>query len=204
MKYKIDVNEVLAGSAAFRKHEKRDAMYKTATFLIEHFWGNTREMANGLGVILLTWNNAFYRYGPFDFDDLENTIREEFSELSTLRQSIIASFSVTDESLIQDLFQKLLLALQIQSGNRRGRKSPVAVSTALHLLAPQFFPLWDERIANSYKCNYSKEPDKKYVRFMYIMKEFSDSLMANSELKSKDILKTIDEYNYAKLTKGWL
>ena len=31
-------------------------------------------MADGLGVLLLTWNNAFYRFGSFAFDELEKCI----------------------------------------------------------------------------------------------------------------------------------
>ena len=31
--------EFLKGCEEFEKHEKRDAMYKVATFLISHFWG---------------------------------------------------------------------------------------------------------------------------------------------------------------------
>lgn len=63
----VDPRKVQAGSEAFRAYERRDAMYKVATFLVEHHWGKPGEMANALGVVLLTWNNAFYRYGSFDF-----------------------------------------------------------------------------------------------------------------------------------------
>lgn len=55
--------EFLNGIIEFEKQEKRDAMYKVATFLVSHFWGNPSDMADGLGVLLLTWNQAFYRYG---------------------------------------------------------------------------------------------------------------------------------------------
>lgn len=57
--------EFLKGCEEFEKHEKRDAMYKVATFLVFHFWGKPSDMADGLGVLLLTWNQAFYRYGIF-------------------------------------------------------------------------------------------------------------------------------------------
>jgi len=68
------------GYRAFQQHdEKRGAMYKTASFLIDHFWGRPSEMADSLGVLLLTWNQAFYRYGPFDFDALEKCISRKSS-----------------------------------------------------------------------------------------------------------------------------
>jgi len=68
--------EFIRGIKTFERHEKRDAMYKVATFLVLQFWGKPSEMADGLGVLLLTWNQAFYRYGSFDFDELERCIRE--------------------------------------------------------------------------------------------------------------------------------
>jgi len=57
-----DREEFLRGCEQFENREKRDAMYKVATFLIKQFWGQASEMADGLGVLLLTWNQAFYRY----------------------------------------------------------------------------------------------------------------------------------------------
>ena len=60
------------GCDEYERREKRDSMYKVATFLVSHFWGKPNDVADGLGVLLLTWNQAFYRYGIFDFDKLEN------------------------------------------------------------------------------------------------------------------------------------
>jgi len=62
------------GYLAFQRREKRDSMSKTATFLIDHFWGKPAEMADSLGVLLLTWNQAFYRYDIFDFGKLEELL----------------------------------------------------------------------------------------------------------------------------------
>jgi|DewCreStandDraft_4_1066084.scaffolds.fasta_scaffold13488_5 cell fate (sporulation/competence/biofilm development) regulator YmcA (YheA/YmcA/DUF963 family) len=36
----------------FKKNEKRDAMYKVATFLVSKFWGKYSDIADGLGVLL--------------------------------------------------------------------------------------------------------------------------------------------------------
>jgi hypothetical protein len=42
--------EFLKGCGEYEKHEKRDAMYKVATFLVSHFLGEPSDMVNGLGV----------------------------------------------------------------------------------------------------------------------------------------------------------
>lgn len=48
------LDEIIVGIRAFQEKEQRDAMYKIATFFVRHFWGKPSEMADGLGVCLLT------------------------------------------------------------------------------------------------------------------------------------------------------
>ncbi len=89
--YAIDPAEVRCGSQAFRSHERRDAMYKVATFLVDHFWGAPADMADALGVLLLTWNQALYRYGSFDFASLEHVLHENLTCLGEYRAREILS-----------------------------------------------------------------------------------------------------------------
>ena len=51
------------GVMAFREREPREAMYRVATFLVTQFWREPSDLADGIGVLLLTWNQALYRYG---------------------------------------------------------------------------------------------------------------------------------------------
>jgi len=199
-------SEFKRGYDEFQSHEKRDAMYKIATFLVSYFWGKSSEMANSIGVLLLTWNQAFYRFGLFDFDKLEQCITDNQSILNNYRQRDILTYSSSDDSSIKHLFGEFLMALQIDDGKRAGVKSPVSVSKALHLLAPGFFPLWDEKIARAYNCYYASNPEQKYLIFMGKMKQIADKLYPSVNLKAngKTLLKLIDEYNYAKYTKQWV
>jgi hypothetical protein len=199
--------EFRKGCEEFEKHEKRDAMYKVATFLVSHFWGKPSDMANGLGVLLLTWNQPFYRYGIFNFDKLEKAITDNFQKIKSFRNRDIFSLSNSDEDDIKDLFAIFLEALQIDASRRQGQgsKSPVAVAKALHLLAPNFFPLWDNKIARAYGCYYNKNSAEKYVSFCWKMKEMAEKIqdcLPNPDDRS--ILKRIDEYNYSKYTKEWI
>ncbi len=196
----MNVSEFRAGYKAFQKHEVRDAMYKTATFLVKTFWGKPREMSDGLGVLLLTWNQAFYRYGLFDFNALENCITCNQQILDAFRNRDILSYSSADDEKIKSLYSQFLKALQIADGKLRGRQSPVAVAKALHLLAPEFFPLWDDKIAKAYKCHY------EYISFIQEMRLLAQVLApdVNAQSMGKTFLKLIDEYNYAKFTKKWI
>ena len=196
--------EFCRGIEEFEKHEKRDAMYKVATFIISHYWGRPFDMANGLGVLLLTWNQAFYRYGPFDFDELERCININLKKLKNFRNRHITSLLESDEKDINGLFKEFLEALQIDSGKMQGRTSPVAVSKALHILAPDFFPIWDQKIAKAYGYNYYKNPEKKYFSFCRIIKDVADKVEDYVVHSDKTLVKLIDEYNFSKYTGGWI
>jgi len=220
----MDHNRLIEASRVFVKNEKRDAMYKVATYLISQFWGVPEDMADALGVLLLTWNQAFYRYGSFDFDLLEKWLRENMGILERLRKRNIFDLNENDVGVVKNLFESLLETLK----DPKGRKSPVAVSKVLHLLAPQFFPLWDDKIARAYKCfwYHSDAAPDKYVSFMEKVKNLAESVVQsfiNAEGGDRDkaiktirercpqnlpftksLLKIIDEYNYSKFTKGWI
>jgi len=192
------------GCEEFEKHEKRDSMYKVATFLVSHHWGKPSDMADGLGVLLLTWNQAFYRYGAFDFDKLEKCIDNNFPQINGFRNREISSLSGSDVEDIEHLFNTFLEVLQIDSGTKKGTKSPVAVAKALHLLAPDFFPLWDDKIARYYGCYYNREPAKKYVSMCRITEAIAEKIREYTARSDKTLIKLIDEYNYTRYTKGWI
>ena len=198
-------SEFERGYLAFEAREPRDAMYKTATFLVQHFWGKPKDMADGMGVLLLTWNQAFYRYGSFDFARLEEALRGNMDVIEGLRPRNIQSLSDTDEPTIRQLFITFLDALRIKEGKKKDCKSPVAVAKALHLLAPGFLPIWDDKIARAYGCHYNPNPDRKYVTFGYAMQALARQLQEHVPPGcGRTFLKLIDEYNYAKHTKHWI
>jgi hypothetical protein len=192
------------GYLAFQQKERRDAMYKTATFLVDHFWGQAPQVAEGLGVLLLVWNAACYRHGPFDFDALEKCIADNQAILDQYRKRDILTYGPKDDARIRPLFEDFLDALQICEGRCKGRKTPVGVAKALHLLAPAYFPLWDEKIAKGYGCRYADDPAGKYLAFFKLTQAIAKELAPSVSVPGRTLLKLIDEYNYAKFTKGWV
>ncbi|NWF76764.1 MAG: hypothetical protein HXY53_09410 [Nitrospirae bacterium] len=199
-----DKDEFIKGCNAFKKREKRDSMYKVATFLVKHFWGSPRDMSDALGILLFTWNHAFYRYGLFDYDKLEKCIKNNIPKLEEFRNRNIFNLKRDDERDIKNLFNNFHKALQISEGRLKGKSSPVAVSKALHLLAPDFLPLWDNKIAQAYGCYYSVNPAEEYVRFCRIVKAIAEQVKDFISPTDKTILKLIDEYNYSKYTQEWI
>lgn len=186
--------------AAFERNERRDAMYKVATFLVDCSWGQPSDMADAIGVLLLTWNQAWYRYGSFDFDELERCIALNLPVVQRMRKRTIFTLNSDDESEIASLLTQFLQALV--RTNRPG-KSAVAAAKALHLLAPGFLPLWDATIARHYGCAYARNPERQYVHFCRVMKAMADAVKDYCAPSPKTLLKVIDEYNYARYVKLW-
>jgi hypothetical protein len=197
-------DEFARGCQQYAAHETRDSMYKVATFLVSHFWGRPADMADGMGVLLLTWNQAFYRYGPFSYDSLERCIVDNFPQIQSFRKRDILSLSDPDHPHIKALFLTFLRALEIDQGKSKGKQSPVAASKALHLLAPGFFPLWDARIAEAHGCRYQAKPAEKYLAFCLATQAMARRLKDIVHSSDRTLVKLIDEYNYSKYTQGWL
>jgi len=197
--------EFRQGYEAFQRHEYRDAIYKTADFLVNHFWGEPERMADGIGALLLVWNQAFYRYGVFDFALLEGVLRRNLVVFEELRGRNIRSLVQTDEPVVNRLFLEFLDALRIKDGAKAGQKSPVGAAKALHILAPAFLPLWDDKIARAYGMYYKPHPEQKYLAFAYKLQCLAQELDGHVPAGcGRTFLKLIDEYNYAKYTKGWI
>lgn len=141
---------------------------------------------------------------PFDYDLLEQCIARNQAVLDAFRHRNILTHSPDDDRQIRPLFQEFLDALQMCEGKCKGRASPVGVAKALHLLAPGFFPLWDEKIARAYDCYYDSDPPGQYMAFFSKTKAMAEALAPQVKVDAKTLLKLIDEYNYAKYTKGWI
>ena len=200
----ISVEDLEKGCRAFEEHEGRDSMYRVATFLLQEWWGKHAEMVDALGVLLLTWNRAFYQSRSFDEAELQRFLKRNWQQIESYHSREIAPLDTRERPVLVTLFDRLNQALRIEDGARRGVKSPVSAAKALHLLAPRYFPLWDRAIANEYGCDYSQGPAEAYLRFHNMMAHIAGDLSKKLLPSAKSVLKKIDEYNYAKFTKRWI
>ena len=194
----------------FRKEELRDAMYHVSSWLILHFWTDDYEKSNALGVLLLTWNNSFYRFGNLDFDLIQEALKKHKDQIDDLRERDIQTCLGKEKEKIGCLYKDLMQALRSKKKNSSAGTfavSPVSAGKALHLLCPKFFPLWDNKIANAYSCKWtsSERSFESYWRFMIISKAQVEQLNSSGseppDLRDIPTLKLIDEYNYMCFTK---
>jgi hypothetical protein len=203
----LSVSDLERGCRDFEMREPRDSMYRVSTFLVREGWGDPPRLVEALSVLLLVWNSSFYRFGGFGEQKLEDCLRRNESLIGSFRERDISSFSETDHKDVHKLFIALSDALKRAND---GVESPVSVGKTLHLLAPKFFPLWDQYIAPAYNCPYQGElPSVAYIAFSQRMRDLIISLTnelgseqsSRSEwLSSKTLLKRLDEYNYVSYT----
>jgi hypothetical protein len=192
------VQEIEAAHRAFEQSEPRDLFYRAATELMGlAVQGETSlSITEALAVLLQTWNRAFYRFTPFDsrhFADLERVVTTNQQDFASLRERSIEGFLDEDATTIERLF-----------GDFEKVLGPVGAAKALHLLAPQFFPLWDRAIAKAYGLalrERGKNADR-YHRCMVIAKRQYEAL-AGTHSTGQNLLKLLDEYNYSHYTKHW-
>ena len=173
---------------------------------VRQFWGQPRDLADGVGVLLLTWNQAFYRYGAPNLKRFEDFLTRNGKGLEGLRNRDIATMSQADEMNVCQLFESALESLETDDGTKRGRRSPVAAAKTLHLLAPRYFPLWDQAIAKAYRCAYSVEPAASYIKFMRVSRDMVREQGETIEplLDGKTHLKVVDGSDYSRFTKKWV
>ncbi len=200
-------DEIRAGAEVYRDLEPRDSMYKVTTYLLAKFWGEFDRsshitMGEALGVLLLSWNGAFYtKSGAPDFSVFDECLGRSISALVQYKERDILSLQDEDEEPIRKLFIEFLDALASRS---KGYRTPVGVAKALHLLAPEFFPMWDNEIAKHYVGELptdSEQRAQEYFLFCTIARAVAEREAAVLEDLERPFLKLFDEFNYAKFTK---
>lgn len=155
-------------------------------------------ICGGTSLLVYAWNAPFYRK-PFDYASLEASLRTYWDSLMAFRERLLSPLDSNDQLEIERIFNALTSALS--SGRTRAQ---VSAAKALHVIAPNFFPIWDSSIAyDEYSCPYDEEPRLAYVVFCERIRERVlslqaqwDSLGADHWLRRKSLLKRIDEFNF--------
>lgn len=193
----------------FKRIEPRDFFYWSVTKLVaavldtESRTGVVDELVRVLMMLLTTWNKNYYRFFngrkagmslENHFAELETVILLHFDGLLRFRKQRIDETATIPEEDIRSIFEDFSRVL--------GR---VGAAKCLHLLAPTFFPLWDAAILKGYgldKGEYRHRTDaERYVAFIAISKTQIDTLGDFSSFTDNP-LKSLDEYNYCRFTKG--
>ena len=126
----------------FLENEPRDIFYQVASELIRLTIEEKTEisLAEALAVLLQTWNKAYYQFRRFDnkhFSDISSLVENHVRTAFECRRRSILSLTRDDMPKVIGIFDEFEQVL-----------GPAGASKSLHLLAPEFFPLWDRAIAS--------------------------------------------------------
>jgi hypothetical protein len=190
--------ELTRARSLYVAYEPRDLFYRAATELVRLAFKNKSSLtvSEALAVLLQTWNSQYYRwrggFGSKDFEAIDEAVKDTQTEILSFRTRCISTLKEEERNAVARTFTKFDLAL-----------GPVGAAKALHLLAPDFFPLWDREIAYAYTINLDRAGlnASEYFRFMMVTRAMVVQLDSSNE--SVGILKRIDEYNYCRFTKNW-
>ena len=187
--------ELLHANAIFHKREHRAVDYQVATRLLKDALSGDYGLSPAVPAALLlhSWNFAYYQDGRvFDVDHYEklhNQLAKHHQSLDAFRKRDLTSWTGSDEvttlAIVGDLSEAV------------GRVGAVKV---MHLWAPEFFPLWDNPIANAYGFDL-RQPGQQYCRFIDCVRLQLPLLEPPAGVSA---LKSLDEFNYCRFSKGWM
>jgi hypothetical protein len=151
---------------------------------------NAEELAMAVSQWLLDINSGnYYRFRPEEKPTLVGRLRpimqKELESLLKFHVRSVKTLAESDKVEVIRLFNLL-----------RAECGPVGAGKALAVLAVNFFPLWDDKIARAYGI---PKDDVGYFRFMNLLKEQVENLPENL-VPGVSVLKVLDEYNYLQIS----
>lgn len=191
----------------FEQRERRAIFYDLTQTLLRDgaFLNGAHKTAAAICTLLFVWSEAYYRYHLTErhahWEALERLLRTHKEGLCRFRRRRVETLKEEDKAEVTKVFAELAEVL-----------GAIGAAKALHILAPHFFPLWDNKIAKAYglprRLKATPQEDaERYWRFMQIVKWQVRLLKERKNLPEfvrANFLKALDEWNYAKFTKGWL
>jgi hypothetical protein len=182
-----------AAQAALERNEARALFYKAAAEIVDLALRRQTSMtvAEGIAILLHTWNPSRYSMRPFDsrfFFGIERVVATYQEMIAGFRFRTLDGFCADDEPAVRELYS----AFEQLVG-------PDAAARCLNLLAPLFFPLWDHVIAKEYGLPLEMAATNAplYLRFMEITRQ-QWLRLGGREALGRNPIRAIDEYNYCR------
>jgi hypothetical protein len=196
----VSAEEFERATQEFRAREPRAVVYDAAQVLLAAAIDDYDHLSPAVAVAALiqSWNFAYYKSIACDAAhvvDLEFALHSIWKDCVSFRERDIASFArVSDGPAVRHVFSVLERVL--------GR---VGAPKAMHLIAPNFFPLWDNFIAPAYGLELGAvgQNSETYLEFMELVQRQAAEVRAVLPARP-DVLKAIDEYNYCRYSKSWI
>jgi hypothetical protein len=183
----------------FPQREPRALVYRVVLELIRLAESEQTQVttADAVAVLLLSWTSTLFRFNPARAAQLHSELTKLLSDhrvgIDRFRGRSIASLTGDDHEPVALLFDAFDATL-----------GPVGAAKALHMLAPRFFPIWDDAIRNAYHVagGTAGTRSRHYLRFVEQTKTQITQLGGQHAI-GRNPLKALDEFNYGRYTQKW-
>ena len=191
--YAVALKDLKLARVAYERDEPRDLFYRVALALMADAEAGRGQfsMVEGLAVLLQSWNLGYYQRGrhPFDqahYDAIEGLLKSHKRALARLRERPIEGMTDADRPTVERIFDAFFEVL-----------GAVGSAKTLHLLAPRWFPIFDNYILGAFHI-YGRD-GRAYWRFMTGIR--AQARMLGGEVKAgQNVVKALDELSFCRFT----
>lgn len=190
---RISLSKVRAARHVYEAREPRNAAYYRALNEVDRsiHARQPRCLAGTIVEFLGAANRRAYESKRRSLDDrhardIADLLGHNWDGLMTYRsRSILHALETNDQQPIQHLFGRFEIVL-----------GPVDAALAMHLVAPELFPLWDSAIALAYGLGPDAAGSKARSYWLFMRMSQIQCLELALEGLDRNPLKAVDEYNY--------
>lgn len=191
--YAVTLDDLAHARVAYELGEPRDLFYRVAQALMADAEAGRGQFSivEGLAVLLQSWNLGYYRRAGHRFDEahyeaIGELLKNNQDDIAQLRERPIETLADGDRPMVERIFDRSVAVL-----------GPVGSAKTLHLLAPRWFPIFDNYILDAFHV-WARD-GRAYWRFMTAIK--AQVLMVGGERAAgANVVKGLDELSFCRFT----
>jgi hypothetical protein len=191
--YAVLLEDLAQARVAYERDEPRDLFYRVALAIIADAEAGRGQFSvvEGLAVLLQSWNLGYYRRArhPFDqahYEAITELLAANRAELMELGDRAIETMTDADRSTVERLFDRFVAVL-----------GPVGSAKTLHLLAPRWFPIFDNYILQAFRV-WGRD-GHAYWRFTTAIKAQVE-MVGGEAAAGPNVVKALDELSFCRFT----
>lgn len=191
--YAVSLEDLARARLAYERDEPRDLFYRVALAIILDAEAGRGQFSvvEGLAVLLQSWNLGYYRRARHPFDEahykaIGELLTANHTELMELRDRAIETMTDADRATVERLFDRFVAVL-----------GPVGSAKTLHLLAPRWFPIFDNYILQAFRV-WGRD-GHAYWRFMTAI-QAQVQMVGGEAAAGLNVVKALDELSFCRFT----
>jgi hypothetical protein len=191
--YAVSLEDLSRARVAYERDEPRDLFYRVAGALIADAEAGVGRFSTveGLAILLQSWNLGWYRRQRHAFDQAHYTAIGDLldtnkARLARLRERPVETMTADDRPTVEQTFDHFA-----------GVLGPVGSAKTLHLLAPRWFPIFDNYILGAFHI-WGRD-GRAYWQFMTAI-QAQVHMVGGETTAGPMVVKALDELSFCRFT----